>query len=151
MLGVLKCLPLLWGKTVSLSLWRLCQPRAWSFLPSLLHTVLPHPILTSAQFHRPALFHFFFWIIFIPFRTCSLLVSTLSPPLPHFSAELFLTSYFPCSCSLHISPYLNTFSLLSKFSIVPASFHSALCQCSSQTTNAVSEIFLTRGSRSFKM
>lgn len=111
----------------------------------LLSCTLSHPTLYSlVPSSTDQLYFNFFWIIFVPFRTCSLLVSTLSPPLPHFSAELFLTSYVRCSCSLHISPYLHTLSLLSKFSIVPASFHSALCQCSSQITKAVSEISLTR-------
>lgn len=85
-------------------------------LPSFSVAHCPTPTLYSlVPSSTDQLYFIFFWIIFVPFRTCSLLVSTLSPPLPHFSAELFLTSYVQCSCSLHISPYLNTFSLLSKF------------------------------------
>lgn len=150
MFGVLKWLPLLWGKTVSLSLWRLHQPGAWSFLPSQLHTVPPHPILTSAKFHRPALFYFFL-NNFCPlsdlqspgFHTLSPSSPLLCRAFPHFLCSVLLfTAYFPLS--KYIQPP-------KQISIVPASFHSALCQCSSQITKAISEISLTRGSRSFKM
>lgn len=117
---------------------------AWSFLPSQLHTAQPHlpsPVPSSTD----QLFVLFSQSFLPPL---GLAVSWFPHSFPLFPTSLQsfpLNSYFQCSCSLHISSYLNTFSPLSKVSFVPASFHSALCQCSSQTTNAVSEISLTRG------
>lgn len=123
MFGVLKWLPLLWGKTVSLSLWRLHQPGAWSFLPSHLHTFPPHPIFTSAQFHRPALFYFFL-NNFCPlsdlqspgFHTLPPSSPLLCRAFPHFLCSVLLfTAYFPLS--QYIQPPQQIFHCSSFFSL----------------------------------
>lgn len=133
MLGVLKWPPLLWGKIVSL--WRLHQPGGL-VLPSLsvAHCPTP-PTLTSAQFHRPA-FYFIFSIILAPFRTCSLLVSTLFPPLPHFSAELssqflfsmfLFTAYFLLPKCIQPPKQIFHCSSFFSLSIVPVFFPNHKC------------------------
>lgn len=72
----------------------------------LLSFTMPHPTLYSPVPSSTDQLFFFFWIILVPFRTCSLLGYTLLPPLPHFSAELpshflfsglLFTAYFPLS------------------------------------------------------
>lgn len=90
----------------------------------LLSCTLSHPTLYSLVFSSTdQLYFIFFWIIFVPFRTCSLLVSTLSPssPLlcwafPHFLCSVLLfTAYFPLS--KYIEPPKQIFHCSSFFSL----------------------------------
>lgn len=95
----------------------------------------------------------FFLYHTVPFRTRASWFPYSFPIFPTSLHDFLLNSYsyFQCHCSFHNVSHLNTFSLLTKFSIITASFHSALCQCSSPTTKRISEIALTQGSQPLKV